>query len=110
MLLLPWPALPLFWGSSLFLKGSTQTTGNHHSQLRELEGTHLRRDARGLSARGPHSEKAEYFTHDPKSTAASRFLRADGLLLIHGKDGEITVLQLPLNHDDVNKLTRGCFP
>lgn len=60
MLLLPWPAFPLFWGSSLFLKGSKQTTGNHHSQLRELEGTHLRRDGPGLSARGPHSEKAEY--------------------------------------------------
>lgn len=60
MLLLPWPAFPLFWGSNLFLKGSKQTTGNHHSQLRELEGTHLRRDAPGLSARGPHSEKAEY--------------------------------------------------
>lgn len=60
MLLLPWPALILFWGSSLILKGSKQITGNHHSHLRELEKTHLRRDTPGVSARRPHSEKAEY--------------------------------------------------
>lgn len=85
MLLLPWPALPLFGGSSLFLKGSKQIIGNHHSHFRELEGIHLRRDAPGVSTRG-HTLRRQDIYYDPKSTVASRFLRADGLLLIHGKD------------------------